>query len=111
MTNYTNRLKEEVCNLICEQNASTIYTAEQFNVPLKTVEKWVTAYNKDKNCFHSKQDVYFTKQLKPADKKRYASLSREQLRHELMKRDVELARLKKGYTVRRSGTKQEYGSF
>ena len=40
-----------VAELICVQNEGTIKTAEEFGVPLKTVENWVTAYNKDPHCF------------------------------------------------------------
>ena len=34
----------------------------EFNIPLKTLEKWITAYNKNPNCFTNefiveKQDV------------------------------------------------------
>ncbi len=36
-----------VAEVICVQNEGTIKTAEEFGVPLKTVENWVTAYNKD----------------------------------------------------------------
>ena len=36
---------------ICVQKEGTIKTAEEFGVPLKTVENWVTAYNKDHHCF------------------------------------------------------------
>lgn len=111
MPKYANRLKQEICRAVCEDGASTIYIAEQFNVPLKTVENWITAYNKNPDCFKLKSDIKFAKGMKPIDKKQYASLSREQLRQELLKRDVELARLKKGYMVRRSGIKLEYGTF
>ena len=42
-----------IVNLICNEKHSTIKTAEQFEIPLKTVEKWITAYNKDNRCFDS----------------------------------------------------------
>ena len=37
--------------LVLIQGHSTIKIAEEFNVPLKTFEKWITAYNKDPHCF------------------------------------------------------------
>ena len=40
-----------VAQMICVQKERTIKTAEEFGVPLKTVENWVTAYNKDPHCF------------------------------------------------------------
>lgn len=48
---YDKSFKHMIVTLICVQNKSTIKTAAEFNVPLKTVEKWVTAYNKDNNIF------------------------------------------------------------
>ena len=48
---YNRDFKRMICELICIQNHSTIKTAEEFSVPLKTVENWITAYNKDNHCF------------------------------------------------------------
>ena len=50
---YDNNFKSMIVNLICNEKHSTIKTAEQFEIPLKTVEKWITAYNKDNRCFDS----------------------------------------------------------
>ena len=44
---YNKNFKAMIVNLICVEKHSTIKIAEQFDVPLKTIEKWVTAYNKD----------------------------------------------------------------
>ena len=146
MVQYTNTLKQSVCEAICRYHKSTIETAEHYNVPLKTVEKWVTTYNKDPEYFAKKADItpadiiltipaggstapaggstapaggsirrpYHThpKKAKEALKKyEYSNMSNEELQLELMKRDVELARLKKGYVVRKSGGRLEYGTF
>lgn len=48
---YSNDLKSMIVNFICFERRSTFKTAEQFDIPLKTVEKWVTAYNKDTHCY------------------------------------------------------------
>ena len=48
---YSRDFKKMITELICCQNHSTIKTAEEFNVPLKTLENWITAYNKDNRCF------------------------------------------------------------
>ena len=50
---YSNDFKSMVVNLIVNEKHSTIKTAQQFEVPLKTIEKWITAYNKDHNVFNS----------------------------------------------------------
>ena len=43
---YNNDFKSMLVNLIVNEKHSTIKTVEQFDVPLKTVEKWITAFNK-----------------------------------------------------------------
>lgn len=48
---YEKKLKNEVAHLICVERKSTMKTAEEHNVPLKTVEKWVTAFNKNNKVF------------------------------------------------------------
>ena len=51
---YNNNFKSMIVNLIVNEKHSTIKTAEQFDIPLKTVEKWITAFNKDNHCFDPK---------------------------------------------------------
>ena len=51
MNKYDDYLKYAIVNLICNHNQSTQQIADQFDIPLKTIENWVTAYNKDNNCF------------------------------------------------------------
>ena len=41
--------------------------AREFNVPLKTVEKWITAYNKDNHCFDEENINQKTLDLKYED--------------------------------------------
>lgn len=48
---YSRDFKKMTVELIKLQGHSTIKTAQEFNVPLKTLEKWITAYNKDEHCF------------------------------------------------------------
>ena len=48
---YNREFKKMICELICLQNHSTMKAAEEFPVPLKTLENWITAFNKDNHCF------------------------------------------------------------
>lgn len=48
---YNCELKKKFCEIICINGSSTLKTAEEYNVPLKTLEKWITAFNKDNHCF------------------------------------------------------------
>ena len=48
---YERSFKKRICELIIVQKNSTTKTAKRFSVPLKTVENWITAYNKDNHCY------------------------------------------------------------
>ncbi len=78
---YSNELKKKLCEDICLNNASTIKTAEEFNVPLKTLEKWITAFNKDRHYFDSKvellNDFNFVDEF---DNSNYVNLSLDDLK-------------------------------
>ena len=54
---YDKRLKANVVYDICELGKSTSRTAKEYNIPLKTVEKWVTAYHK--KALRSMKSVLF----------------------------------------------------
>ena len=44
---YDIRIKEQVTQEICVEKKSTSYVASRYDIPLKTVEKWVTQFNKN----------------------------------------------------------------
>lgn len=44
---YDKRLKASVVYEICELGKSTKKVALEYGIPLKTVENWITKYNKD----------------------------------------------------------------
>ena len=72
---YDRNFKSMIVNLIVNEKHSTIATAKQFDIPLKTVEKWITAYNKDHNVFN---DDYLSKEQQIAElKKRNSKLQKE----------------------------------
>ena len=102
---YSTELKKKLCEDICLHNASTIKTAKEYNIPLKTLEKWITAFNKDNHCFDQK--VILVDDFKliddTSDDTNYDDLSNSELKNILMKKDIEIARLKKGYMVKEGG--------
>lgn len=82
---YSNDFKSMIVNLIVNEKHSTIKTAEQFDVPLKTLEKWITAYNKDSNVFNSN----YLSQVQQIDllKKQISQLKRD---NDLLKKTISL---------------------
>ena len=50
-SSYSRDFKKMIVELIILQGHSTSKTADEFNVPLKTLENWITAFNKDNHCF------------------------------------------------------------
>ncbi len=99
---YSIELKKKLCEDICLHHASTIKTAKNYNIPLKTLEKWITSYNKDNHCFDSKVEFVNDFKLITSDPI-YDDLSNDELKKILMKKDIEIARLKKGYLVKEGG--------
>ncbi len=52
-TYYSNEFKKMAIELIKNAKNSTIKTAKDLNIPLKTLENWITAYNKNNNIYDS----------------------------------------------------------
>ncbi len=50
---YSTEFKKMAAELVCISKQSTTKTAKDLNIPLKTLEKWITAYNKDNKIFDS----------------------------------------------------------
>lgn len=105
---YNIELKKKLCEDICINGKSTLKTANEYNIPIKTLEKWITAFNKDNHCFDSKIEIIndFKIVNKPNDSY-YDDLSFDELKKQLMKKDIEIARLKKGYIVKEGGMEQK----
>ena len=82
---YNNDFKSMVVNLIINEKHSTIKTAQQLDIPLKTLEKWITAYNKDHNVFNSDY-LSHTRQIELL-KKENASLKKD---NEILKKTISL---------------------
>ena len=105
---YSTDLKKKLCEAICLNGSSTIKMAQEYNVPLKTLEKWITAFNKDNHCFDPKLEIVNDfKIIGNSTDVSYNDLSNEELKMELMKNDIEIARLKKGYLVKEGGMEEK----
>lgn len=107
-TQYNIDLKRKLCIDICLNGKSTIKTAEEYNIPLKTLEKWITAFNKNNHSFDSKIEQNDFKIIDSfISNTSYDDLSNEELKKQLMKKDIEIARLKKGYLVKEGGMEEK----
>lgn len=82
---YENNFKSMLVNLIVNEKHSTIKTAEQFDVPLKTLEKWITAFNKDNKCFDA--DYKTQSQIIDDLKHEVATLKRD---NDILKKTISL---------------------
>lgn len=108
---YSNSLKKTLCEDICVNGKSTSITAKEYNLPLKTLENWITSYHKNPNCFDSSSDNDF-KIINNSPEPNYSDLDPDELKILLMKKDIEIARLKKGYMVKEGGmAKKEFITF
>lgn len=52
-SHYSTELKKMAVELVVIGKESTTKTAKNLNLPLKTFEKWITAYNKNNHIFDS----------------------------------------------------------
>ena len=85
MKKYTYEFKKKLCKMVCINHNSTCKTAKEYGVPLKTLEKWITAYNKNNHVF---DDNYKTQaQLIDDLKKQVSSLQRD---NEILKKTISL---------------------
>lgn len=108
---YSKSLKKKLCEDICFNGKSTSITAKNYGVPLKTLEKWITSFYKNPHCFDDNDNNDF-KIISPPKNYVYDDLSSDELKDVLMKKDIEIARLKKGYMVQEGGMeKKEFITF
>ena len=92
---YNIELKKKLWYNICINGDSTIKTAEEFNVPLKTLEKWIIPFNKNSHCLDKKIESNDFKLLNKPNTINYDELSNDELIKQLMKKNIEISRLKK----------------
>ena len=107
---YSNKLKKKLCTDVCVYEQSTLKTAESNGIPIKTFEKWITAFNKDPHCFdfdNSHNDANFKVINPPSPMDDYKDLSNAELKIQLIKKDIEIQRLKKGYSVKGGGMEEK----
>ena len=86
---YNNDFKAMIVDIIVSKKMGTSQTAIFYGIPLKTVEKWITAYNKDNSCFSS--DYLSDKQKIKALEKKISELETQNL---ILKKTIALLNIK-----------------
>ena len=82
---YSRDFKNMITHFIVVDKHSTLKTAQQFDIPLKTLEKWITAYNKDPNVFN---ENYLSKEQQILElKKEISKLKKE---NDILKKTISL---------------------
>ena len=86
------------------QEISKEQAASEYNISITTVVNYVKEYMKaNKISIVPKVDT--SEIIETPD---YSTMSKEEIINEIMKKDIEVARAKKGYTVKGGGKTKEY---
>lgn len=109
----TKKEKIEIGKKIHDGEMTVKDAADAFGVSRHTVWRWSKAY--EQNPSQEGKPKVTPSHSKPlgvpaasADAPEYEAMGKEELIRELMRRDIEVARLKKGYSVKGGGSRKEY---
>ena len=103
---YTIEEKEEIVNRYLTNGESYLTLEKETGIPHRNIERWVKGYlSKGKEGLINQKKtgnryvaLYTSKNLSEIEK----------LKLELMKKDIEIERLKKGYIVKGDGQQKKY---
>lgn len=95
-TMYTKKEKLSIGKEAYDKDDSLVSVAKKYQTSYVNVYNWMKAYKKAMGIV----------KLDTATK--YDNLNENQLKEELMRKDIEIARLKKGYVVKGGGGKKVY---
>lgn len=106
---YSKEFKEKICNEYLNSDITRKAIAEKYNIPFETFKCWMKKYYSDGHKINGTTKI-FGKMIENSD---YNSMSLEELKLELIKKEIELERLKKNYAVKINPTtgKKEYIIF
>lgn len=115
-TYYTNQFKSTMCKEFSSSKSTVISFAHEHNIPLKTFEKWLTLYRSNNSCFDTSIINAKFRPISPQnniidEKPNYSTMTEKELRETLLKRDIEIARLKKNYSVKITSGGKEFVTF
>lgn len=99
---YTREQRIDIGKKVYSREISYQEAMDMFNVARSTIVTYVNLYKTTSNA---------PKGLRPSSNsvvKDYSSLTKKELINELMNKDIEIERLKKGYAVKGAGAKKEF---
>lgn len=89
----------QVGRKIFEKEISIADAMKEYDASRSCIEGWQTLYRRSAGIIREKKTEI------PSG---YEDLSKDELLEELMRKDIEIERLKKGYSVKGAGAKKEY---
>jgi transposase-like protein len=98
---YSKEQKRAIGQEAYEKVDTLVNIARKYDTSYQNVVNWRRAYAKSLGMVTIKKENQGT----------YDSLSEAELREELMRKDIEIARLKKGYVVKGGGEKKVYDTI
>ena len=115
-TYYTNQFKCAMCKEFLSSKSTVTSFAHEHNIPIKTFEKWLTLYRSNNSCFDTSIINAKFRPISPQnniidEKPNYSTMTEKELRETLLKRDIEIARLKKNYSVKITSEGKEFVTF
>ena len=104
---YSKEFRDKVCQEYLTTDIVRKGICEKYNLPLNTIKCWLFIYYPDEYKIDKKTRSYKQANviLKNTDKVSFKEMTKEQLQAELIKKDFEIARLKKsihGYAIRKT---------
>ena len=95
----------EVGKALHDKSLSIVDCMKKYGVSPSCVRNWQSQYEISAGLKLPKAED------QAVQRPEYSGMSKEQLLREIMRKDIENARLKKGYAVRGGGTKKEFVSL
>ena len=104
---YSKEFRDKVCQEYLTTDIGRKEICEKYNLPLNTIKCWLFRYYPDEYKVDKKARPYKQSDiiLKDIDKVSFKEMTKEQSQAELIKKDFEIARLKKsihGYAIRKT---------
>lgn len=100
---YSKEFREKVCNEYLNSGITRKDLAEKYNIPFETFKGWMKRYYANGHNINGTTKQYGN-MIESSD---YNKMTQDELKLELIKKDIEIERLKKNYAVKVNPTTGE----